>query len=444
MNAIQRSTLVAALAVVALVAAAALGGFAGFSDVASVLSAAIFLPFLGTVTGAIEEDSTPTDHKVRHVDRRLTERMPQANVLNTLMRKLRRGERMRSEKIEWETDDAIPRVTTTTGATSAGSAGAAVTLTVVNGNYYLTDDTLLLPNNVTAENAVLVVMSVDSTLNTISVRRWDGGTSTTYGTVPAIGSGEKLVRTGNLKEEGYGMSESRTTMPGGDYNYAESHDAVIEITNRRAATANYTKDDWQRNRDRQLYDFLSSEEYKLFFGKREKKRVTRGGKSVNVTSQGGVLSYNIPNALTYTSGTFSELDILEFHRVIFTGNTGSDVRYAFIDSLLGKDLATIPLDKLQRTQVDSKTLRMGVTETSVEGNGKIRWVPQQMFNEAGKTRFGVVLDIEQCSIHHLEPMETNPIDRRKTDGRQSKVVQVTETFSTIWRYMATHATIEGS
>lgn len=396
-----------------------------------------------SVIGSISEGSTPSDHKVRDVDQRLTLKAPQANPLNTLMRRLRKGKRAQAEKVEWEEDEVIPRTTATSETLAAGAAGASVEYEVENAGYYIEKDLLLLTENATAENGVVLVEAVDTDAGTITIRRWDGGTSTTYGTVPSLANGEKLVRIGNLQEEGYGFSAPRTTMPVLEYNLIEDVDATIEISERRANTRNYTIDDWRRSRDRQVYDFLCSEEFKLFYGKREKKSVQRDGKTVNLTSMGGIDFYNIPKQDTYSAATLSELDVIEWHRQLFSGNAGSPIRYGFCDDQFAADLASVPLDRIRHKDYESKTLQFGVVETKMLGLGTIRWIPSQMFTVAGKSRVAWILDLVNTDFVPFIPMNTTTRGKKQT-GKNLREVNVAEAYSTKWRYLETHMLIEGT
>jgi hypothetical protein len=232
-------------------------------------------------------------------------------------------------------------------------------------------------------------------------------------------------------------------MPVGEYNYIEEVDATIAMTRRRQHTKNYTVQDWQRSRDRQIYDFLSNEEFKLFFGKREKKSVMKGGELVNITSMGGLLSYNPPKQLTYSASTLSQLDVIEWHRVTFSGNAGSPVRYAFCDDQFAADMAKIPLSQIQRTDVESKILNFGVVETRMLGLGTIRWIPSQMFAQAGKSRIAVIVDLANVDFIPFLDMDTTTRGKKET-GKNVTTVNISEAYSTKWGYLDTHTVIKGT
>ncbi|HIG74982.1 MAG TPA: hypothetical protein EYQ24_10515, partial [Bacteroidetes bacterium] len=382
-------------------------------EIVGTIAAAAAMLSLGTVVESITETTTPDDHKVRHVDQKLTLKAPQVNPLNTILRRFRRTKRARAEKVEYETDEVIPRKVIVSGAVAAGAQGAARTFSSAQAGYLRVDDELLLSGNATASAGTLLVTAVDAGAGTVTVVRIDGNSANQgqWGTVPALEAGEVVVRIGNNKKEFFSFSSSRTTMPTNDFNYIEEVDASLDISDRRAGTANYTRDDWARSRDRQVYDFLSNREFKLIYAPREKKVI--GGE--NRTFCGGLDFYNTPKDLTYSAGTFSENDLIEWHRIIFSDNAGSDVRYAFHDPVFGTDLAKLSLDKVRHQRMVSKTLGFGIVETQVEGNGRIRWIGSRMFQEAGYTRTCRVIDLENVEFVPFRSMSTTSRNLRQSE-----------------------------
>lgn len=389
----------------------------------------------GAVIGTISEESTPDGHKMPHVLRTLTEKNPARTPLWVAYNKLLSNEPAKAEKVEWEEDDIIPRQTRVNGAEAAGGANAAVTFTV-DEPIYKTDDTLLLGDNATAPDAVLRVVSVAG--NDVTVVRVDGGSLTTWGTVPALADNERISRIHTSKKEGFDLGAPRTTMPVKMYNYVEDIEGVIEITGRREMTRNYTsRGDWDRSKVRNEDDFKLGQEYRLFFGAREKKVI--GGE--NRTFTGGITRF-IDKNLVYSRASFDEGDLLDIFRQVFSGNNGSAMRYLHVDPYFAIALATIPLDKVRRTQIESKTLKMGVTRIDVDGFGSLAVVPEQMFAMAGKDNYAVALDYANLGKHTMRPMKGHVIDRLKTVGTDKKVVQLLCADSLSVHNADSHAVIE--
>lgn len=394
-----------------------------------------------SVVENITESSTPDAHKVRHVDSKLTMKATRVNPFNTTLRRLRRKKRRATnEKVEYETVAHIPRKVTVSALTGAGTLGNPVTFSTAQAAYLRDDDVLHMPGNATAPGGTLLVTGTTDT--TVTVVRVDGnsGNSGQWGTVPALEAGENLVRMGNNKEEGFTFSRSRATMPEQDFNYIEEVDGSLEITDRRMGTSNYTRDDFVRNRDEQTYDFLSNAEFKLFFAPREKKVIN----GENRTFCGGMDFFNPPKQLTYSAATLSDNDIIEWHRILFSDNRGSDTRIAFHDPVFGTDLAKLNGDKVRFEDHVSQTLKYGVKKTSVVGCGTIIWVPNLMFQEMGYTRICRVVDLANVDFVPFRGMKITKRNLRKAEGRTAMSIHLDEAYTILWRYMETHGAIEGT
>ncbi|MEL6614138.1 MAG: hypothetical protein AAFQ43_00285 [Bacteroidota bacterium] len=416
-------------------------------------TAAFLVEHIGWVLGAglavgisvvegITETSTPDSHKVRHVDSRLTMKATQVNPFNTTLRRLRRTKRRATnEKVEYETDAHIPRKVLVSAQTAGvGPVNTAVTFTSAQAHYLREDDLLLMPGNATAPGGTLLVTGTTET--TVTVVRVDGNSANQdqWGSVPQLEAGESLVRMGNNKEEFFTFSRSRATMPTQDFNYIEEVDASLDISDRRMGTSNYTRNDYKRNRDHQTYDFLSNSEFKLFFAPREKKVI--GGK--NRTVAGGMDFFNPPKQLTYSAATLSDNTIIDWHRTLFSDNRGSDTRIAFHDPVFGTDLAKMNGDKVRFDRYVSKTLKYGVTRTTVTGCGTIIWVPNLMFQEAGYTRICRVVDLANVDFVPFRGMKVTKRNLRKAEGRAGMSIHLDEAYTVLWRYMETHGAIEGT
>ena len=385
-----------------------------------------FSLFLGaTTTGTVSEGSTPDGHKVRDVSDVLTTKMPARFPIDTIMRRLNLSEPCTAEKVEWEEDEIIPRETQANGAVTGGSS--TDTLTVDNGGIYRPDDTLLLPDD---GGEVVRVDAISG--NDLTIRALAGGN------VPAIEDNNRVIRLGNAKVEGFMASKSRTTMPSQRDNFVQAFDALIDITGRRKATANYTKNDWDRSRDRQLYDFRNNLENTLSAGKKSKQDVN----GENLTTMGGLLEYITAKSLSYSASSFDEKTLLSWMRQVFSGNSGSRRRYLFADPYLVQDIAGISLDKVRRTQVESKTLEIKVDEIRTEF-GQLVVVLHQGLEELGYQRFGMILDFENIRRRVLRPMKAVQL-KLEENGEDKDALQLKETCSVEVRYDETHATISGS
>ena len=94
--------------------------------------------------------------------------------------------------------------------------------------------------------------------------------------------------------------------------------------------------------------------------------------------------------------------------------------------------------------MESRTLQITVEVLSFGSLGRIVLVPEQMFDEAGKQRFGFVLDYENLELKDLNPMKAVVLDLERTQGIDGEALQIKEESTLCFRYDETHARITGT
>lgn len=404
------------------------------SHIGYLIGSAFGLLALGAVTTVddITETTTPSDHKVRDVSQKLAERMPHRFPIDTIMRKLELEEPAKAEKIEWEEDDIIPRSASANGAVTGGSNTDDIVVQNGEAAIFREDDLIFLPDNSAAPRTVLRVTGVNDSTHTVSVAGLEGAN------VPALDDNEAVIRMSNAKAEKFTKSGSRTTMPEQFWNWVQRFDAVIEISMTRKATKNYTKPDWQRSRDRQLYDFRNNIENTLIAGTRSTQ--TKGGEKLH--TMGGLLHFITTKSISYTASTFDEADLIDIARQVFAGNAGSNTRYWFCDPYMVQDIALVSVDKVRRSQVESKTLKIMVSRIETEF-GNLVVVPHYGLSELGFSRFGLILDMAQVRRRPLRKMKAQRL-KLEENGVDADGIQLKEECSLEVRYELTHAVVNGS
>jgi hypothetical protein len=389
-----------------------------------------------TQRGALQQDATPSEIQYKDVSNMLTWRQPQASPLYVALRNLRKGPPAQQARINWQEQDTIPRNTTFDGAQDP--TGSASFQYSVNDDIYQVDDVLQLVENNDQPNAILIV--TDTGNGTITVAQVDGDEQDSYdAALPAVDDGELVVRLGNSKKEFFDASPYRSTYPVERYNYVQRVDETVGISNTKKATADYAGDSWQQNRDNQLYDFQTSRESTLFFGKRDRKTIS--GETRHW--MGGIDDFGLNKQFSYSASSFSVSVLLDQVRQTFVGNTGSDIRYLHADSLMIQDIMELDQDKLRRSNYRSNLLRREIPEIQF-GFGTVRIVHEQLFDEQERARLGFILDYQNLRMRELNPMKVVRNNLEQTQLKDGEAVQVKEECTLEMRYNDTHAKIEGS
>lgn len=389
--------------------------------------------------GATLDEATPDDILFEDVSDILTWRRPQDSPLYVLLRNLRNGERARATEVNWHEVGTIPRNTTKNGSSTSGSAGSSKTIDV-SDDIYQVDDVLWLPDNANDEGAKLIVESVSA--GSVTVYRVDGGSQTSWGTVPAMADGEKIIRLGNSKSEFFERSPFRSTYPQEFSNYVQREDEVVGISRTKEATEDYAGDSWEQQRDNQVWDFQTSRESMLFFGEKAVKETTGGNGKFEDGKRGfmgGIDYYGAGNNLTYSASSFDTGKLLDMVRRTFVGDSGDDIRYLHADSLLIQDIMQLD-DDLRQRPYESQQLRRRIPEIDM-GFGQLRLIHENLFDEMGLSRYGFILDYSNIRLRELNPMKVKRLELEEQDGM---AVQVKEEVTAEWRYLDTHAKISGS
>lgn len=439
-------TLAGRIAILTALCLALVGGALAFGaslEQVTLIGSLLAAPMLmgASDVAEITEVSTPDDHKVRDVSLTLSRLRPDRFTLDTIMRRMEASdngmetEAATAQKVEWEEDDVIPYEDTINGAVTAGSSGASVDITVNNGSYYREEMLLYLPNNSSDAGAVLFVSAVSG--NDLTVYRLDQATSeTSFGTVPAVADAEEIIILTNSKEEYSNASGPQGTMPATLYNYTQILDGVVSASATRMATENYTEDDYTRNQNNLLYELRRRIENAMCFGERTKIVDPTSGKTR--TTMGGVTRYLTTNDLTYTAGSLTEGNLIDFARQIFSGNNGSSLRFFFTAPKLTAEIDKILISSgtLQSTR-DEEVL--GVEATRIHSTfGDLMLLNNQAFEELGKENWGLVLDPMNIRRRTLRNMTINDVEENDADGRAKQWI---EEFSVEVRKEVTHGVV---
>jgi len=414
MNKLQLAALgVAALAVALL------------SDPAALFALPMFL--IGAVAENLSEQTTPEEMKVRDVSDALTYMDEAAETpLDQMMRRLP-GRRKPVENIliEWaHVDKTPPRRDTVASAFGGETAGTLGVIDVDNANMWRPNDVVVTPD--VTDAPILLIREVDNTAGTISVLGLPTVTTKTtapqsYVDVPSFSEDQPLMRIANSKTEFDSPSKSRLTLPSLLFNYVHTFDAVVRSSDHRIRTKNYTVQDWSRIRADNLVDFRRSIEYNSFFGK---PSVTLDENGELRWTMGGILHYVKDNVLGYTPGSLTEGEIIDMHKEIFTGNTGSGNRVLFADAELATEIDKVMLNRMEHMP---QRQIAGVMTTEFRTRTGVSYIVHHPgFDDLGYTNFGVFVDLKHVHKGELQPTEKIELELKKTGQADGEAEQYIE------------------
>jgi hypothetical protein len=382
--------------------------------------------YIENITGL----TTPATHLQRDVSWALSHLEPDRVPLDTLLRRVPRGPKPISTKIEWAEDDVYPRTDTVNTNAAQGTAAAAVNLYVDHASRWRVNDTIIVPSDKT--KPTLLVTAIDASGAYITVyalsNTTDGNATTGMGTVPAFTAGDVIAWTGSTMYEGGTMTKARAVMPNYSYNYQELMDALVRYSKTRKEVKNYTNEqDIPRAKEQQLAEFRRSIEYKLWF---QKASLTLDPVSSEQRwTMNGVTQY-ISNLFTFQksvqgSQMINEAMLIDWLVQTWAGTNGSETRFLFADTYLMGELMKVDLTNLRLRQ---PTTVYGVKFERAEFNFGTLYVKHHRgFNEMGKNYYGCILDMEWIQKRDLRPMEkvVLALDKAGTDQEGEQYIEQT-------------------
>ena len=397
-----------------------------FSRVFGVLCAILLLFGAGDVFGGALAVTGTLAGQAREQDRDASLRKPSVSDVitlldtsdfpfTTLMQRIRKGAKPKQVIHKWGEVSTYPRTVTINGASTAGSANTAKTVTVDSVQMLKANDILIAPNNATDATLQFLVESASGTsLELLALPKDTTGaspyTAANYGTVPAFADNEALYWVGNAKSQGDDASDPRSIMPADVFNYVQTFDMTVEITDHMLRSENFGPKDWARIRKDNLREFRKNEEYSALFN--EAPAIVADPGDSKLTWKMGGLKHFVNSTLSLSSSA-AYADIVDFLYSASSGNNGSRRRVLFG----GSDLMEI-IDKVN-TGSNLNVVRgekvLGIEIASLVGRKlHLDTIYHPGFDETGRSDEGVV-----CDLNLLEWNDFQPVERRVQDMKKS-------------------------
>jgi hypothetical protein len=234
--------------------------------------------------GMVDDQDVLSNQRVVDMSEKLYLLEPDASPLTSMLMKLNK-KNARSTKIEWISNELMPRVTTL--AASATSAATTATVATGTGDYFNVGDVWRIAT--VGMNIGITAVSTD-TIGFAAV-----------GSVSAVSaaSGVDLVKVGNANAQGATGRTVNITKRVHNYNYTQILRNNWEFTESLLASEQYQSDDLTLERRKKLIEHKAEIEHTLWFGRRDLDGTTGycGGftdyVTTNTTSVGGGLTQAI-------------------------------------------------------------------------------------------------------------------------------------------------------
>lgn len=394
----------------------------------------------GTAIKQVSESTIPATNKVREVSLSLTYIAPSRYPLDTIRRRAAARGKMvrvpsnaRNVKHEWFEADVIPRASTVNGTVSGGSTSDTV---VVDDAYvFRKGDLAYLPDNSAAAGHILFVEAVSANGLSLTVSRVNTSASEdTFQNTVAIGDGEAIYKLGPGHQEASTVGNGIGTYAVPKYNFYQIKDQVIDYSGTKRATSEYGINSVDLSERQALLDYRRSMEVNSIFG----QRFDGSFSSQDIRFQHGITQYITSNLITYTAGSMTEANIIDWMKQLFADNNGSAVRYWFPTPTQQTEVTKLVANS-NGLRWDRDTEVLGLKCGRIKSDfGELYMFPSQELEEHGKTNWGLVLDpanVGWVTLRDLKRMDGS------TPGADSTVTRWLEESTLEVNHEATHGII---
>lgn len=388
-----------------------------------------------------------------YVSQKVTEMKPESTPIDTIMRNVGSAVKIDSFATEFYSVAHGDGMGLITKAVTAATT-PIVEVEVENVINWGKDDTILVkdvkgfyPDGSASNNElVLLVVGMIPGSNKLQCQSVNGTpNAATPGTTlcPAIPANTKIVRMGTAKGEVDAQTDPYALLPSKESNYcqifmAQVEESVFQAMHKKEINWGYS--DYSRQN---VYSMKKRMELSFLFGAKQKLYDTLDKEQKYLT--GGVASF-INNRIQYGKSA-SDLSVdnasfIDYTREIFTGNSGSDTRILVAGSDLVAQFAKVPTIQKQ-LEAKSTEIVHGIKWQVIETNfGRLLLRHHELLNQAGWSKKGLVLDVNNLEKHEFLPMTINELKLKEAGIRNTNAHTITEASCLVTRYPETHAIFE--
>ncbi len=318
----------------------------------------------------------------------------------------------KSQKVEWLSDQILPRLTTLASAVLIGDT----TITVASGTgaYFRANDILRLSNG---ENVKITSLSTD----VLTVTRSIGAVAAS-----AVTTATDVIKIGNAAAEGATLGTIKATQQQTNYNYCQIQRDPLGFTNTLVNSDLYGGTEPQYEAKKKMIEHRRQIENTLFFGQRDLDTSTG---TTPTAYCGGIVDY-ISSNITTVGGSLTEAGFATFLRAGF--RYGSRNKVLFASPLIVSALSSFAQSKLAPNDsgpgvndfgVSLSTYR-GANGTSVKIVEKRDWLDfSTASNQVGS--WGVLVDMDDVMMRPMRKTVLLP-DRQAPDEDSIKQEYLTE------------------
>lgn len=320
----------------------------------------------------------------------------------------------KSQKVEWLSDQLMPRLTTLNNGGNVTAIATTFTVATGTGAYFRANDVLRMA---TGENVKVTSVSTD----TLTIVRSIGAVAAAI-----ITDLTDVIKIGNAATEGATLGTIQMTKQVANYNYCQIQRDPLGFTNTLINSDLYGGSEPQYEAKKKLMEHRRQIENTLFFGQRDLDTATA---STPQAYCGGLVDF-ISTNITSVGGNLTESGFATFLRSAF--RYGSRDKVLFASPLIVSALSSFAQSKLAPNDSGPGVKDYGVALQTYRGaNGtSVKIVEKRDWSDFSTTSnqvgsWGVLVDMEDVMMRPLRKTVLLP-DRQAPDEDSIKQEYLTE------------------
>ena len=362
------------------------------------------------LTGVVDDADILSNQRVVDMSPTIAMLEPDEAPLTTMLQKTSKRAAY-SQKVEWLSDELVPRLTTLSA--SATSSATALSVATATGTYFRPGDVIRIAS--TGENCAVSAVSADAVY---VVAR-------TLGAVTSISAanGVDIIKVGNAAAEGATLGTLIQTKKVANYNYAQIQRDPWGFTNTLVASKLYGGPEPANEAKKKLIEHKRQMENTLFWGTRD--LVTTGDAPIGYV--GGIYQYVTSN-LTSSVGDLTETLFETFLRKAF--RYGSQNKVMFCSPVVASALSSFPQGKLAPPSPSIDTYGVSLSKYQSASGAVVNIMVKRDWYDFQSTGnqyggIGVVVDMDDVTMRPLRDTVLKP-DRQANDEDSIKQEYLTE------------------
>jgi hypothetical protein len=330
----------------------------------------------------------------------------------------------KSQKVEWLSDQLVPRLTTLAANVLIGDT--TITVATDTGAYFRPNDILRLANG---ENVRVTSIAT----NVLTVVRSIGGVAAS-----AVTSGTDVIKIGNAAAEGATIGEIRMTQQVANYNYCQIQRDPLGFTNTLVQSDLYGGSEPQYEAKQKMMEHRRQIENTLFFGQRD---LATGSAPTGYC--GGLVDF-ISTNITTVGGNLTESGFATFLRTGF--RYGSRNKVLFASPLIVSALSSFPQGKLAPPSSDVKSYGVSLQEYRGANGGTVKIVEKRDWLDYSTTSnqigsWAILVDMDDVVMRPLR--KTALLPNRQAPDRDATIQEYLTEFSLQVGVEQNHAILRG-